>query len=138
MAEKHHVKTVPGEHVAPEFVPQPVHHEAGAHTQAEDVNVSLVAILGLFFGALLLVTLVALQAWFYNRADAELERKTAPQGAPGSELAVAHDYWQSYLTAQGPKKDPADVTGAKSIHVIPIEQAMRDIAAQYGKAGGTP
>ena len=124
MAEQHHDNQVSGEIVSP--APEP-----GAHTQADDIPVPFVAVVGLFFAALLVVSLVGLQAYFYNQANAEIEAKTNPQGAPGTDLSNAYLQWNEYLNAQGPKKDPTDPKGQRVNNVVPINLAIADIVKEY-------
>ncbi len=72
MQERHHVKTTPGEpHAVPEYTPHPVRKEDGHDVQTDDINIPLVAMLVAFFGVVLAITIVSLQAWFYNSQAAE-------------------------------------------------------------------
>jgi hypothetical protein len=93
MQEHHHTRTTPGEPVAPEIVPHAVRPEPGGTTQAEDINIPLVAVCVLGFAVFLVVTIVSLQAWFYNADNAEHDAKWRPDSA----LTVALDQYQHDL-----------------------------------------
>lgn len=142
MAEKHHVKTTPNEHVAPEYPEGGVKHVDGGHAQADDINVALVGVIVLFFAAFLLVSVVALQAMFYNQAGAETEGKTASQGAPSTELGKASADWDKLLHANGAVDNvlaPPKNGQYPKVTVKPIDVAMQDVIKKYGgKNAGEP
>lgn len=76
------VPTEPREHVSPEHVPDPQRPVApGSTVQKDDIDVSMVAIVGAFFCILVFICIVALQAWFYTFKNAEMAAvsKTSPQ-----------------------------------------------------------
>src|SRR3954469_9440275 len=84
MKERHHVKTTPGEpNAAPEGIAHPVHKEEGGNVQMDDINIPIVAIAVAFFAILLAVTIVSLQAWFYNYQASERAAKMLAQDDPG-------------------------------------------------------
>jgi|GEM_PF-6153323 len=93
MQERHHVKTVPGEPKAPEVLKdgtmgEAVHTDESGHAQADDIDVGQVAVIVAFCVVTLAVVIIALQGMFYRLDEAELARKTAPQGGPGTELGA--------------------------------------------------
>src|SRR5579884_1694785 len=98
MQEHHHVKTKPGENVAPEVVPHPIRQEPGSNMQMDDINIPLLAVSVAFFGVFLLVLMIALEATFYHFDDAERARKMVKQGAPGTPLGemLANDHAEMY------------------------------------------
>src|SRR5882757_8552900 len=99
-------------------------HPGGA--QADDINVGFIAVMVAFFAAFLLVSLIGLEAVFYNQVDAEVEAKTAPQGSPGTELGQANAKWNQMLTASGtvdnilvePKKNAQGVLEYPKVSIV--------------------
>jgi hypothetical protein len=136
MMQKHeHVKTVPGEQVAPEVVVNPIRVEEDAHTQTDDINIPLVAVSVLFFAMLMLVLVLGLQAWIYNAANSEKLTKTVPQGSAGTALGdmLAKDRSEMYVD----KVVPNDRMGKDSKAMrIPIDRAMELVVNDYAQAQG--
>ncbi len=136
MMQKHeHVKTVPGEPVAPEVVMNPIRVEEDAHTQTDDINIPLVAVSVLFFAMLMLVLVLGLQAWIYNAKNSETAAKTVAQGSAGTELGdmVAKDRAELYVD----KMAPNDRMGKDSKAMrIPIDRAMELVVNDYTQAQG--
>jgi hypothetical protein len=114
-------------------------HPGGA--QADDINVGFIAVMVAFFAAFLLVSLIGLEALFYNQVDAETEAKTAPQGGPNTELGIATAAWNKMLNSEGlvdnilaePKKNAAGQPEYPKINVIPISKAKKMIVDKYVK-----
>jgi hypothetical protein len=112
------------------------------HAQADDIQVGFVAALTCLFAALLLVSLIGLEAFFYNAADAEEIAKRVPQGAPSTELGQANAQWSAMLHAKGNvpnvvaagKEDAAGKMVYPKINVEPIDSAMEDVVKQYATA----
>lgn len=129
MQEHQHVKTTPGENVAPEFVDQPVRPEPGSNMQMDDINIPLVAVSVAFFAVCLLVLVIGLQAWFYNYDNAEREAKTVAEGAPGTELGAMLENAHAELYGKPQENDrfPKD----QHVMRIPIDHAMQIVAQQY-------
>jgi hypothetical protein len=123
---------------------QPQTGEAGApatsHVQSDDIQVGFIAILTVWFGAFLLVSLIGLEAFFYNSADAEAKSKTLAQGSEHTELGQARAHWNTMLSANGKvdnivapgKEDAAGKMTYPKIDVVPIGKAMDDVVKQYG------
>jgi hypothetical protein len=147
MQERRHVKTTPGEpHAVPEYTPHPVRREEGGNVQMDDINIPLVAVIVAFFGVLLAVTIVSLQAWFYNRESAERQRQTLAQDDPATELGAL---WakqrrelddppglaRSLVTASAPATGTSQPT-TQPHRRIPIDEAMAIVAKEYGAARG--
>ena len=109
--------------------------------QADDINVGFIAIMVAFFAAFLLVSLIGLEAVFYNQVDAETEAKTAAQGSSGTELGQASAKWNIMLTASGdvdnilvePKKNAQGVMEYPKVNIVPITKAMDEVRARYAK-----
>jgi hypothetical protein len=133
MQEHHHVKTYPGEPATPEIVPHAVHQEPGASTQAEDINIPLVAISVAFFGAFLLVVIVGLQAWFYNYDEAEHVAKQVPQGGPGTPLGEELATYNHDLYSPAGWNDRIPGGEASKIRRVPIDQAMKFTVTKYAQ-----
>lgn len=145
MQERRHVKTIPGEPVAPEVVPHPVRKEEGGNVQMDDINIPLVAVMVAFFAVLLAVTIVSLQAWVYNGEAAEKKNQTLAQDDPRTEFgamlaAQGHDLNappgpSRPLDLSAPATAPATGAGATGtaprLH-IPIEDAIRIVAKEGG------
>jgi hypothetical protein len=129
MQEHQHVKTTPGENVAPEFVEQPIRPEPGSNMQMDDINIPLVAVTVAFFGVFLLVLVIGLQAWFYNYDNAERLAKTVKQGDPSTELGVMleSNHEELYGKASENPRFPKD----QHVMRIPIDNAMQMVAQQY-------
>src|ERR1700761_2488429 len=114
MQERQHVKTTPGEQAPPEIVAHPVRKEEGGNVQTDDINIPMVAVSVAFFAVLLAVTIVGLQAWFYNRDAAERLAKTIPQDDPRTWLGGILQTQRGDLQGYGPVRDlsPATKPGA--------------------------
>ena len=149
MQERHHVKTTPGEPDAvPEFTPHPVRREEGGNIQMDDINIPLVTVIVAFFAILLAVTIVSLQAWFYNQQTAERESKILPQDDPRTELGAILAKQRQELHEGGfarPAVPVATAPGAATssqpvaARRIPIDQAMQLVISEYNAGrGGNP
>jgi hypothetical protein len=137
MQERHHVKTVPGEPQAPEFVPHPVRKEDGHDVQTDDINIPMVAIFVAFFAILLAVVIISLQAWFYGFQEAERQRKLAPQESTLTALGAMLEEQRTELR-QGPSAARTGATtnpAAGRPRTVPIEQAMIIVANEYRTGG---
>ena len=111
----------------------------------DDINIPLVAVIVAFFGVLLAcVTIVSLQAWFYNRESAERQRQTLAQDDPATELGAL---WakqrrelddppglaRSLVTASAPATGTSQPT-TQPHRRIPIDEAMAIVAKGNAKA----
>ncbi len=135
MEERHHVKTIPGEAKAPEFVPNAEHVEPGTTTQSEDINIPMVATVVAFFAFFLAVVIISLQAWFYSSDAAERLRKQVPQYDLATPLGQLH--YQELAELNGPASwnDHAGMGGeAKKVVRIPIDQAIKSTVQAYAQA----
>jgi hypothetical protein len=112
--ERHHVESYPAETAAPEIVPDPVRPEPGGNMQSDDVNVSMVAIIGVFAAMLLFLLIVMLQAWFYTWDDRERTAKSEPS----VNLSMLRSQQLDQL------KDYHWVNQANHVRGLPIERAM--------------
>lgn len=135
MQEHDHVKTVPGENVAPEVVHNPIRVEEDAHTQTDDINIPLVTVSVAFFAVLMLVIVLGIQAWFYNVAAAERVAKTVDQGAPGTSLGDMLAKQRSELYVEKPTLNDRMGKDSKAMR-IPIDQAMDLVTRQYAASQG--
>jgi len=142
MQERRHVKTIPGEQVAPEIVSHPVRKEDEGNVQMDDINIPLVAFGVTFFAAFLAVTIVFLQAWVYNGEAAETFARTAKQGAPGTEYGDMLIAQHNDLDAPAGPSRPLDLAApattsspasnaAVRMH-IPIDNAIQIVAKEGG------
>lgn len=136
MQEHEHVKTIPGEPVAPEIVPNAVQIEPGEEAQAENINIPMVAISVIFFAAFLTVAIVGLQAWFYNTKHAEIAAMQAPEGGPNTPLGDQLAQYNRELYDGGLNDRPGYSEG-KRITRIPIDAAMTDIVQRYAMHGSS-
>lgn len=149
MQERHHVKTTPGEADAvPEYTPHSVRKEEGGNVQTDDINIPIVGVAVLFFAVLLSVTVVGLQAWFYNRQTAEREAKMVAADDPGTWLGgIVHaqrDELHGTGTARSaaPTSKPATTASGTTTATAPvlvrvdIDQAIKAVAADYAGAQG--
>jgi hypothetical protein len=129
MKEHQHVKTTPGENVAPEVVEHPVRPEPGSNMQMDDINIPLLAVSVAFFAVCLLILVIGLQAWFYHYDNAERAEKMVAEGAPntplGEMLANAHD--EMYSKPADNPRFPKD----QHVMRIPIDDAMEMVAKRY-------
>lgn len=74
--ERQHVETYPSEGVAPEMVDHPtIKPEPGGHTQSDDVDAGLVAMVGAAAVLLMVIVVVLVEAWYYNWAETERAAK---------------------------------------------------------------
>jgi hypothetical protein len=115
-----------------------------SHAQADDIQVGFIAALTCLFAAFLLVSLIGLEAFFYNAANAEAVRnmELVPQGGPTTELGKANAQWNTMLHANGNvpnvvavgKEDPMGKMVYPKINVQPIDSAMDDVVKQYATA----
>lgn len=135
MEERHHIKTVPGEAKAPEFVPGGEHLEPGGTTQSEDINIPMVATVVAFFAVFLAVSIITLQAWFYSSDAAERARKQARQYDPGTQLGQVHAKQEADLAAPSSWNDNTGFGQAKKVVRIPIDRAITATVQQYAQAG---
>ncbi len=135
MQEHQHIKTVPGEAVAPEVVKNPIRVEEDAHTQTDDINIPLVAVSVAFFAVLMLVLVLGLQAWFYNADRAERAAKMVDQGAPGTELGDMLLKQRAELYVEKPTVNDRMGKDSKAMR-IPMDQAMDLVVKQYAAAQG--
>lgn len=120
------VPTEPCEHVSPEHVQDPHRPVApGSTVQKDDIDVSMVAIVGAFFCVLTFICIVALQAWFYTFKNAEVD--SAAKTAPQLEEMVALQ--QGKIS----RYDWADAN--KTVVRLPIDRAMELVAAEAKKQG---
>jgi hypothetical protein len=149
MQERRHVKTTPGEpHAAPELIDHPVRKEEGGNVQMDDINIPLVAVIVAFFAVLLAVTIVSLQAWFYNVQTAERQRQQLAQDDPATELGALWAKQRHELTdapgwaralgpaTTGPATGSSTGASAAARKRIPIEQAMAIVEKEYSAARG--
>src|SRR5579871_4195319 len=129
MQEHQHVKTTPGENVAPEYVEQPVRPEPGSNMQMDDINIPLLAVTVTFFAVFLLILVIGLEAWFYNYDNEERLAKTVAEGAPGTELGAMLDnaHAEMYGNAGENPRFPKD----QHVMRIPIDHAMEMVAKNY-------
>lgn len=146
MQERQHVKTTPGELKAPEVIPHPVRREDGHDVQTDDINIPMVGIFVIFFGILLSVVIISLQAWFYGYQENERSAKLASQESRQTELGkLLHNQRLELHNAAraeprtSPSAATAPATGAAvppppPVNRIPIDAAMQRVAADY--AGG--
>lgn len=141
--QKHdHVPTNPGAvSKAPEYVPdavRPLPVEEGSHggAQSEDINIPLVALMVGFFAVLLLITVFALQAWFYNAQHAETIAKQVDQGASGTPLgdvlSSAHTDLYSKEVTWNDRKEVKPHTQVR----IPIDRAIDLTVQSYASVQG--
>ena len=152
MQERRHVKTTPGEpNAAPELIDHPVRKEEGGNVQMDDINIPIVAVIVAFFAVLLAVTIVSLQAWFYNVQAAERQRQTLAQDDPATELGAIwakqrHELndaagWARTLGPATSGPATAASTGASQPAAgrkrMPIEQAMAIVEKEYSAARST-
>ncbi|HVX85228.1 MAG TPA: hypothetical protein VH253_10625 [Phycisphaerae bacterium] len=135
MEHRHHVKTVPGEAKAPEIVPDAEHLEPGGTTQAEDINIPLVATVVAFFAVLLAVSIVSLQAWFYNADTAERARKQLAEFDPNTPLGALVAAQEKELNDPVGWNDRVGQAGqANKIVREPIDRAIDATAKEYAQA----
>ncbi len=135
MQEHQHVKTVPGEAVAPEVVVNPIRVEEDSHTQTDDINIPLVSVAVAFFAILMLVTVFGLQAWFYNADSAERAAKMVDQGSPGTPLGEMLAKQRAELYVEKPSPNDRMGKDSKAMR-IPIDQAIDVITRQYARVQG--
>jgi hypothetical protein len=119
--------------------------EDDRHWQVDDINIPLVAVSVAFFGVLLTVSIISLQAWFYNAKAREVAAKTLPQEDVHTELGAMLEKQRSQLNAPaGPIKPaataPATPGTASSTasqaaphYHIPISVAMEQVSRQYSE-----
>ena len=120
-----HQPTVPGEPVAPEIVPESVHMEAGAKVQADGIDVTMVALSGVFFAVALFAVVVLLQAWFYSWSAAQRDLVTRPNPA-----------LRSLLASQEQKLHPQGGLGydpTQNAYHMSIDRAMDVMVARAGQ-----
>jgi hypothetical protein len=129
MQEHQHVRTTPGENVAPEYVEQPIRPEPGSNMQMDDINIPLLAVSVAFFAVVLLLLVIGLQAWFYHYDQDERDAKTVAQGAPGTPLGemLANAHGEMYGKASENTRFPKD----QHVMRIPIDVAMEQVAKDY-------
>jgi hypothetical protein len=124
--ERHHVETVPGESAAPEIVADPIRPEPGATVQQDDINIHMVASSVAVAAILLLVLVVALQAWFYNAEAAETAAKTRP---PEDLVALRAAHGRQL-------RETAWVQQPTNIARIPIDRAMQMVIPELQAGAG--
>jgi len=104
---------------------------ASGQAQADDINVGLVAIIGVFSAALLFVLIVLIQAWFYNWNESERVDKASASVELQQALASQQDKMNRYRLL-----DPSG-----KVRAIPIERAMEvelaTLRAEQGPAAAT-
>lgn len=126
-----------------EIQPNRDEKEDDRHWQVDDINIPLVAISVAFFGVLLAVTIIGLQAWFYGARARETARKTLPQEDSRTELGALLEKQRNQLNAPAgeiiPATAPGTATGSapataqvRKFH-IPIEAAMDAVSRQYAE-----
>jgi hypothetical protein len=101
-----------------------VHVVAGGHAQSDDINVSLIAIIGAFSAVGLFLVVVLLQAWFFSFTADEQARKLIPANDPGTA------YGQMIVEQQGQLNSYHWVKQDAKIRAIPITQAMEIVASE--------
>ncbi len=97
---------------------------SGSH----DINVKLLALMGIISTILVFALVVATQAWF--RYEFQQENKRKYVDVPFAELVVLQESQSAALTA-----DPhyADMDEKDRI-VVPIDMAMRGVVEKYGQS----
>lgn len=113
------------EHVSQSAQPTPP-TEAG-HAQTDDIDVSVVALVGIFFAVALFAVVVLLQAWFYSWTAEERARKTEPDPALQNLLASQE---ARLHPVQGVYFDPT-----QNAFRMPIERAMDVVVARAHQPG---
>jgi hypothetical protein len=121
--------------------------EDDRHWNVDDINIPLVGASVAFFGVLLAVTIIGLQAWFYNARAHELSIKTLPQEDRKTELGALL-YKQraqlndpaGYIQTAAPATATAPSTGGgtqasqpERRYHIPVETAMDMVVSQYAQ-----
>ena len=109
----------------PSTSPIPVESgEVTVPTHGEDVDVSLVVIIGAFSAVGIFLIMVLLQAWFYSESQTERDRKVTPytdaSTTLGQMLAEHNQQLQTYHWIK-----PETQTRA-----IPIDRAMELVASE--------
>jgi hypothetical protein len=132
-----------GDAMMQEIQPNRDEKEDDRHWQVDDINIPLVAVSVAFFGVLLSVTIIGLQAWFYNARAHETAIKTLPQEDSRTELGALLEKQRKQLTAPAGEITPATAsapaTGNASASApvrkfhIPIEAAMDAVSRQYAE-----
>ncbi len=130
--------------------------EDDRHWRVDDINIPLVAVSVAFFGVLLAVAIISLQAWFYNAKAREIAAKTLAQEDPRTALGgllqkqrgqlespAGYISSDSAAVSSGSATVPTTIasvsTGsataskpAPRFH-IPIEVAMEQVTRQYSE-----
>ena len=96
---------------------------SGSH----DINVKLLALIGIVSAILLFALIVSTQAWFRYEFQQENQRKYVE--VPFPELAELKESQLSALNAAPHYADPAE----KDRIIVPIDTAMRGVIKEYGK-----
>lgn len=130
--QKHHVETYPAEKAAPEMIDHPVHKEPGATVQADDINVGVIAVVGIFTAVLLFLVIVVLQAWFYDWAGKEQERKTVAPAEVAVIRAEQLDQINRYRVVA------RDANNRPTVYALPIDRAMELEARALAARQTTP
>lgn len=101
-----------------------VHVNAGGHTQSDDINTAMVAVVVALSAVSLAVSIVVLQAWFYNSDAAEHERKQVSQYDPATPLGALVIKQTEELHTNGWNDHPGMGGEAKKVRRVDIDRAM--------------
>ena len=127
-----------------EAAPEPHGATPESRIQSDDIQVGFIALMTISFAGFLLVSLIGLEAFFYNSANTEARLKMKDQGSKETDLGQARQQWNTMLNAKGnvpnvvaPGKEGAagNVTYPK-INVVPIDAAMNEVINANGPATG--
>ena len=107
--------------------------DPGGHTQSDDINVAMVAVVVAFSAAVLAVSIVALEAWFYNSSGAERERKLVAQYDPHTPLGAMVIRQTDELHTNGWNDRPGMGTETNKLRRVDIDRAMDLVVQERAK-----
>ncbi len=99
---------------------------SGSH----DINVKLLALMGVLSAILVYALIISTQAWFRYEFQQEYDRKFVQ--TPFAELVELKQTQLDALNAPAHHADPIE----RDRVVIPIDDAIRGVVAKYGRHSG--
>jgi hypothetical protein len=102
-----------------------------SHVEPDDIGVGMLTVLGALCAVTLFLTVVLLQAWFYNwKDDLQTQRAAANEDRSAPAALAAEQLKQIDV------KGYVDPANRGRVCAIPIKQAMQLVVDEYGAKTG--
>ncbi len=104
-------------------------HDELSHVEPDDIGVGMLVVVAALCAVALLLSVVLLQAWFYNWQDAVRTERSGPADAQSTPADIAADQLKRLDGYGWADKE-------RRVRTIPISRAMALIVQEYGAKTG--